>query len=573
MCGIAGFAFGGAPVDPAELRRFTDALAHRGPDGSGVFVDGEIGLGHRRLAILDTSHAGDCPLTQQSPDGRSIVVTFNGEIYNFLELRAELQSAGYVFRGSGDTEVAAAALLHWGAAALDRFNGMFAIAAWEPGLRRLLLARDRYGVKPLYLQAGKRLAFASELKAFLTLDNAAPTLNDRIFRLTVQDAGRVEGAEIETLLAGVVQLPAGHLLTLDASGKGGIARWWHPDAHHVDVPARYDDQVAQFREMLFDAVRLRLRSDVPVGTCLSGGVDSSAVAAVMAALHAGRGTNLDRSATDWRHAFVSTAPGSALDETRFARSVAEFVRAEAHYIAFDQHAATSAALDSIWSSESAAGIAATPVWLLNRAIAATGVRVTLDGHGGDEVLGGYTPHLRVPRRELNIYLDGQLTRDVLPGILRNFDRATMAHGIESRMPLLDWRLVTFARALPPDAKIGGGFTKRILRDAVQGLIPEHVRLRRSKVGFNAPLIEWANGPLGAMLRAAMQLPFWMENPYFDGPRLAQEFGTRLSAGPWRYDEWPLLSQLCAMVSLTLWHRQFIEGNRTPLDLEALEHAA
>lgn len=573
MCGIAGFAFGGAPVNPDELRRFTDALAHRGPDGVGCFVDGEIGLGHRRLAILDTSDAGNCPLTMRAPDGRTIVITYNGEVYNFLELRAELERAGFAFRGTGDTEVVAAALLHWGNSALDRFNGMFAIAAWEPDARRFLLARDRFGVKPLYLQASKRLAFASELKAFLTLDDAAPSVNERIFKLTLQDAGRVEGAEIETLLAGVVQLPAGHLLQLDANGKGGISRWWHPDAHIVTAPARYDEQVAQFRDLLFDAVRLRLRSDVPVGTCLSGGVDSSAVAGVMMALHSGHGSDLQRSASDWRHAFVSIAPGSALDEHVHAKAVADFVRAEGHYIAFDSAQATDAVLDSIWSSESAAGIAATPVWLLNRAIAETGVRVTLDGHGGDEVLGGYTPHLRVPRRELNAYLDAQVSRDVLPGILRNFDRATMAHGIESRMPLLDWRLVTFARSLPPDAKLGGGFTKRVLRDAIRGLVPEQIRLRRSKVGFNAPLIEWANGSLSPLLRAAIQLPFWQQNPYFDGPRLAREYGARMAAGPWRYDEWPQLSQLCALVSLTIWHRQFIEGDLAPLDVEAFAHAA
>ena len=573
MCGIAGFAFGGAPVNADELRRFTDALMHRGPDGVGCFVDGEIGLGHRRLAILDTSEAGNCPLTMRAPDGRTIVITYNGEVYNFLELRKELERAGFAFRGTGDTEVVAAALLHWGNAALDRFNGMFAVAAWEPSARRFLLARDRFGVKPLYLQAGKRLAFASELKAFLTLDDASPTVNERIFRLTLQDAGRVEGTEIETLLSDVVQLPAGHLLQLDAQGKGGISRWWNPDAHLRSAPARYDEQVAQFRELLFDAVRLRLRSDVPVGTCLSGGIDSSAVAGVMAALHSGKSGDLQRSASDWRHAFVSTAPGSALNEQVHAKAVADFVRAESHYIAFDSAQANEVVLDSIWSSESAAGIAATPVWLLNRAIAATGVRVTLDGHGGDEVLGGYTPHLRVPRRELNAYLDGQITRDVLPGILRNFDRATMAHGIESRMPLLDWRLVTFSRALPPDAKLGGGFTKRVLRDAIQGLVPEQIRRRRSKVGFNAPLIEWANSSLAPLLRAAMQLPFWQQNPYFDGPRLSREYNARMTAAPWRYDDWQSLSQLCALVSLTIWHRQFIEGVREPLDVDEFAHAA
>ncbi len=572
MCGIAGLAFGPRPIDPIALRQFTDALAHRGPDGGDVWTDGVIGLGHRRLAILDLSDAGRCPMHVVAPDGRTAVITYNGEVYNFLELRDELTRAGWQFHSGTDTEVVAAAWLQWGDAALLRFNGMFAFAIWEPQARRLALVRDRFGIKPLFYHSAARLAFASELKAFLRLDDFRAQLNENIARQMVQDAGPVEGTSHETMLAGVYQIPAGHLLDITADGRGTVRRWWDSAQRRPDVPLKYADQVEAFRELFLDAVRLRLRSDVPVGTCLSGGLDSSAVTGAIAALHAGGNAGpraLERTARDWQHAFIASYPGSDLDERRHADQVVAHTGVHAHVIGFDHQRATASVQQCIWSAESPHGIVSAPVWNLYRSLRESGVLVSLDGHGADELLGGYTAHLRVPRSQLASHLDAELHRSVLPGILRNFDRASMAHGIEVRMPFMDWRLVTFGLALPAESRIGGSFTKRVLRDASEGLIPDGIRFRRSKVGFNAPLIEWYNSSLNDFLIAVTQLPFFRETALWDGATLGADLRARIAAAPWTYDDWATLARVSVMASMAVWHRQFIEGDLSPLlELEA-----
>ncbi len=575
MCGIAGLAFGVSPIDPDALRRFTDALAHRGPDGGEVWTDGVIGLGHRRLAILDLSDAGACPMHITAPDGRTAVITYNGEVYNFIELRADLARAGWQFHSGTDTEVVAAAWLEWGEQALLRFNGMFAFALWESHARRLVLVRDRFGIKPLFYHSGPRLAFASELKAFLQLDDLRAQLHDGIAQQLVHDAGPVEGSTHETMLAGVMQLPAGHLLDIDASGRGSVQRWWDSAQHRPDMPIAYADQVEAFRALFLDAVRLRLRADVPVGTCLSGGLDSSAVTGAIAALHAGGSAgprHLERTARDWQHAFIAAYPGSDLDEQRHAEQVVAHSGVHAHVIGFDHHRATASVQQCIWSAESPHGIVSAPVWNLYRALRQNGVLVSLDGHGADELLGGYTAHLRVPRTQLSTHLNVELHRTVLPSILRNFDRASMAHGIEVRMPFLDWRLVTFGLALPPDSRIGAGHTKRVLRDASAGLIPDSIRRRRSKIGFNAPLIEWYNASLNDFLVAVTHLPFFCETSLWDGARLGPELRARIAAGPWTYADWATLARVSVMASITIWHRQFVEGIREPLLELEVAHA-
>jgi asparagine synthase (glutamine-hydrolysing) len=567
MCGIAGLAFGQRPVDPNELRRFTDTLIHRGPDGADIWVDGSTGFGHRRLAILDLSDAGACPMTVTAPDGRTVVITYNGEVFNFLELRQELEGMGYRFRSGTDTEVVAAAWLAWGEQALLRFNGMFAFVLWNVAERSLVLVRDRFGIKPLYYRAGARLAFASELKAFLALDDFRAQLNVPLAQLLMQDASPVEGGTHETLLQGVSSLPAGHLLAIDAAGRGGVRRWWDTQAHVPTVPTGYEEQVEAFRALFLDAVRLRLRADVPVGTCLSGGLDSSAVAGAIAAIHAGQqaGTAaFERTARDWQHAFIASYPGSDLDERRHADQVVAYTGIQPHVMNFAHDAATASVQECIWSGESVHGLVSAPVWHLYAKLRAEGVLVSLDGHGGDGLLGGYSSHLRVPRAQLNQHLHQELHHNMLPNILRNFDRASMAHGIEVRMPLLDWRLVTFAAALPPDRKIGGGFTKRILRDAMAGLAPESIRWRRSKVGFNAPLIEWCNASLNPFLVDVTQLPFFTNSPLWNGAQLGRDLRARIAAGPWVYDDWSELAKVAVVTSLTVFHRQFIEGIREPI---------
>ena len=275
MCGIAGIWDFFAPIQAETLDRFTDSLAHRGPDGRGTFIDGGLGLGHRRLSILDLSPAGANPMAY-GMNGPRYQITYNGEVYNFLEIRAELMAKGYRFKSDTDTEVVVAAYAAWGPACLTRFNGMWAFAIWDSEEQKLFLARDRFGVKPLYVHTVPgRIAFASEIKAFLELDGFIPDMNRDIAAKMAVAAPDCEGAEIETIMAGVKRLPPGHTLTIDRDGNAKLEQWWSSAEHLPSVPARYEEQVEAFREIFFDAVRIRLRSDVAVGTCLSGGVDSS----------------------------------------------------------------------------------------------------------------------------------------------------------------------------------------------------------------------------------------------------------------------------------------------------------
>ncbi len=593
MCGIAGLFQFQQPVDRGTLLRFTDALAHRGPDGRGLLRDGGLGLGHRRLSILDLSRNGRGPMpygatmpigwpsrvrgsfAARSEDGCEDAaltpwrywLTFNGEIYNFLELRTELTALGHTFRTHTDTEVVLAAYAQWGEACLPRFNGMWAFALWDRRERTLLLARDRFGVKPLYYeQTPGRFAFASEMKAFLALDGFAPSMAPGLDAAYLQSSYSVEGTSEETLLAGVRRLPAGHLLRVKSNGTVERSRWWETRDHLPTPPARYEDQVAQFRELFLDSVRLRLRSDVPVGTCLSGGVDSSAVASAMAHLHRQGGIDLARSPADWQRAFIADFPGTMLDERSYADEVVRHTGAKPCYWRFDQNEAVNHVLDSVWSMEEVYGGLATPVWCLYRELRKQGVKVSLDGHGADELLGGYAWYLDWPMEQANANLHRDFHATLLPAILRNFDRCSMAHGVEVRMPFMDWRLVTFAHALPAESKFGGGYTKRVLRDAIAGLVPDRVRLRRFKVGFNSPMVEWYNGGLAPLITRLVQHPLWLESKLWDGPKLRDAVLAKTAARAWRREDWAETIELWVKFNVVLWQLLFVERSTASLGL-------
>lgn len=558
MCGLVGLWNFRGPIDPAELDRFTDALAHRGPDGRGTHVDGSFALGHRRLAILDLSEAGAQPMSYGGADGRRYWIAYNGEVYNFLELRRELAARGHAFRTQTDTEVILAAYAEWGADCLHRFNGMFAFALWDSVERQLFLARDRFGVKPLYFgMIGATLAFASEIKAFLALSQFTPAMNQKVAAAAAENPLGIEGAGTETIMAGVFRLPAGHTMTVTAAGSSRFVRWWATLENLPQVPPRYDDQVAAFRELMIDSVRLRMRSDVPIGTCLSGGLDSSAIASTMAHIAERTGAG-ERAAKEWRHAFVATFPGTVLDEAQFARTVIGHIAAVPHVWTFNQDAALELVLSSVWATEEINAGINVPVWAIYREMRRAGVLVSLDGHGGDEVLGGYTWYLDWPAREVNQRLQDDINANVLPAILRNYDRAAMAHGVEVRMPLLDWRVVTFAAALPVEAKMGGGYTKRILRDAMRGIMPEEIRIRRQKIGFNAPMMEWFNSGFAPVMRQVFAHPLWRSSPHWNAPELTAEIERRVAARSWSMNDWGFGLTVWNCFNIVLWHALFVE---------------
>ncbi len=551
MCGIAGVVtHRNDRIDREDLTRMARAIAHRGPDGEGFWISesGDAGLVHRRLAIIDVSERGDQPMS--TADGRYVAV-YNGEVFNFLELRRELQALGSRFVSDSDTEVVIEAWRHWGPSMLTRFNGMWALAIRDNQTGEVFLARDRFGIKPLlYARAGVRLAFASEVRALLTLHWVDTAIEGPVAERMVFDPFSIEGSS-RTLHRGIERLPAGHFAWW-REGRLELCRWWKTTEHLVEVPTGPDARVERFQELFMDAVSLRMRSDVPIGTCLSGGFDSSAIACAMAGVANGQ-THLERNAKDWRHAFIASFPNQSNDETPLALEAARYAGVMPHLLSFEQVDPVEQIeriledLDDVYL-----GLTTAP-WMIYRELRKAGILVSLDGHGADELMGAY----RQEGRGLGFMLRNQLARwsqaspaqralidnakaamlswqgmnflrrpiasapeapaiaadtdelpdhwgalnrrlyrmfhaTVLPTILRNFDRLSMAHGVEVRMPFMDWRLVTYVMSLPDEAKSNQQFSKLIARQAMEGQMPDSIRLARRKVGFNSPMPEWLN---------------------------------------------------------------------------------
>lgn len=567
MCGIAGiFQPNGHPVKPMELDRLTDALSHRGPDGRGTHIEGCLGIGHRRLAILDLTNAGKCPMRYEAPDGRRYWITYNGEIYNFIELKKELEELGHRFTSQTDTEVVVAAYAQWGEQCLPKFNGMWAFAIWDSLNCQLFLARDRFAIKPLYYIVSHRLVFASEFKAFLELDEFVPALNEEIVPLIIRNAQGYEGLTDQTVMKGVRKLPGGHCLTMDARGKAVVSKWWETRDHLLQVPDRYEDQVEQFRNLFIDAVRIRMRSDVAVGTCLSGGIDSSAVSCSMNILHQDGKHDLRRCSNDWQRSFVATFPGSNIDERQFADEVVRHTGVKPHYWEFDKEKTLSHIIDSVWSMEDIYCGIAVPIWCIYREMRYNNIYVTIDGHGGDELLGGYTWYLDWAMNQVNQNLYNDFHTNLLPSILRNFDHCSMAHGIEIRMPFLDWRMVSFSFGLPAGSKMGCGYTKRILRDAMKDIMPDRIRTRINKVGFNSPMIEWYNNKMSAFIEKIVNHRLWLGSPFWNGKKMRDEILFRTRRRSWNYRDWDFSLHVWVLMNIVIWQLLFVERNISEIQL-------
>ena len=395
MCGIAGiFHYETVkPVDPKRVERMTDAIAHRGPDGSGVWTAPGIGLGHRRLSIIDLAGS---PQPMHSADERAVIV-FNGEIYNYRELRRELEQGGAVFRTDGDTEVILAAWQKWGPDCLRRFDGMFAFALYDCTARKLFLARDRFGVKPLYLARleGGALAFASELKGLL----ANPLLRRTIDPLAIEDYmtwGYVP--DHRSILQGVEKLPAGHFMLLEHGRQPGPPRQWWDISFEGREKGRTEDLSAQLLHLMREGVTSRMVADVPLGAFLSGGVDSSSVVALMS----------EASPAPVTSCSIGFDVAS-VDETQYARQVAGLFDTDHHerIVSADQFGE----IDRIAAifDEPFADASALPTLRVCE-LAREHVTVALSGDGADEAFAGYRRQLFHAREEQ--------ARSVLPAALR-----------------------------------------------------------------------------------------------------------------------------------------------------------
>ena len=552
MCGILGTVPG---YDSPLFQEALDTLAHRGPDGQGIWRDGESAtLGHRRLTILDLTAGGAQPMV--SEDGRYAVV-YNGEIYNFLEIRKELESLGHSFRTESDTEVLISAYRQWGSDCLLRFNGMWAFALWDCRERVLFLARDRFGKKPLfYAMEGGRFIFSSEMKGIYPFLSEIRPSGD--FAWMAQNLFDYEGTE-RCLVEGIKRFPGGHYGVLK-DGRLRVTRYWNTLDHLEEVPFRYEDQVQRYRELFLDACRLRMRADVPIGTALSGGVDSSAVITAMSRLssHAE-----ERQSPEWQHAFVAAFPGTPLDETAWARKVVEHIGIGNTVIPIDPLEHVEGLWRDLYLFEDLYITSPVPMIAVYGAMSRAGIKVSVDGHGADEQFSGYggsllqalpsaglnlpaisriletysgqelsgsgqfgsgearwllyartmvrnilKPFLRYPPASrdknhpgyrkldsLNRHLYILVHETVLPTLLRNYDRYSMSRGVEIRMPFMDHRLVSYSMSLPWESKIRAGYMKAVIRDAVSDLVPREVIWRKTKVGFNSPVVDWMQGPL------------------------------------------------------------------------------
>jgi asparagine synthase (glutamine-hydrolysing) len=404
MCGICGIVAPGRPPEREAVRAMSELLAHRGPDGDGLFAADGACLGFRRLAIIDTSHAGDQPFA--SEDG-TLQLVHNGEIYNYRELRAELEAKGHRFRSATDTEVILAAYREWGESCVERFNGMWAFAIWDATRKRLFASRDRFGIKPFYYreQSG-RLIFASEPKAFQADPDTRLEANESAV-LDYLEQGYLDHTE-QTFFAGLRKLAPAHCLSYDAAGLR-TWRYWQ-----LEPRAQPEGDAAELvRELFFDALRLHLRSDVPAGTALSGGIDSSAIAVGIAHL-----LRTDVASTvavgPQQQTFTAYFDDRGFDERPFAEAVVASTDAAPHWISFDAEQlvadlpAIVRAQDEPFGSTSMAA-----QWYVMREARRSGMTVMLDGQGGDEVFAGYRAFVGMHLADL--VAAGRVTRAVAEG--------------------------------------------------------------------------------------------------------------------------------------------------------------
>ena len=359
-------------ADEALLHRMAEVMVKRGPDGSGVWTGDGIGLVATRLAIIDLHERSNQPMSFSG-----LTMTFNGEIYNYRELRAELQGLGHAFRTEGDAEVLLHSWSQWGEGALDRLNGMFAFAIWNEQDRSLSLATDPFGEKPLYVvQSGSDLIFASEVKA-LAVDPRV-RLRSRDDALAAYVSRGAMPIPPDSFFVGVERLPGAQVLRWQ-EGQARRRSYWHP--RPVDVPVAYEDAVAELRGLLKSSIELRLRSDVPVGTSLSGGIDSSTVVMLSAEL----------AGDHRRHAFTARFPGYERDEWRFAEEVAAAAGVVEHHAVEPTADEAVADLEQLVldQEEPVGSLSIYAQWRVMKAAREAGVTVILDGQGGDELFAGY----------------------------------------------------------------------------------------------------------------------------------------------------------------------------------------
>lgn len=621
MCGINGFTW----KDEELIEKMNEALKHRGPDDESTYIDEEISLGHRRLSIIDLSTAGRQPKANE--DG-SIWVVFNGEIYNFQELRKPLEERGHVFSSNTDTEVILHAYEEWGADCVERFNGMWAFAIYDKNKKILFLSRDRFGVKPLYYYQDVRgFVFSSEIKGILQHPLKREPNDMRIYDYLV--LGFVDHSP-ETFFSGICRLMPGESLIYDLGQRSMRRMKWYDLGKITEATEKISEEEAikRIRDLFEDAVRYRLISDVPVGSCLSGGIDSSSIVYAMRKLKE----------TGEIKTFSMVFPGKKLDESAYIREVVRATRVDAHEVSPTTDDLMKDLGDLILTQEEPFGsLSIYGQYRVMELAHKTGMKVLLDGQGSDEIFAGYfiyykyylfesLRHLRLAEFlqtaksmknrlndmvlfpamtilsklglsqgflenlwlgrlkylkglggtslsnpliergfDLNLALQSDLERYSIPQLLRYEDKNSMRWSIESRVPFLDYRLVELAMALPSSYKIRDGGTKYILRKALKGLVSERILERRDKIGFATPDDDWLKVPgFSELVENLLDSEVFRARKYWKQDEVKRLFKEHKSG---RHNH---MEALWRIICLELWMRTFIdEPHLFPGGLRAL----
>jgi len=589
MCGITGIIrFSGPKIERADIENLTSTLHHRGPDGSGTFINntGNVALGHTRLAIFDLSNHAAQPMTDRH---EKFTIVFNGEVYNFIELKEELRLLGHQFSTNGDTEVILTGLLEWGEAFFARMNGMWAILLWDHRQEQLIACRDRFGVKPLYFHnLQNSIIFSSETQSFGQF-LPSRSINKKILSTTLRNIYYPESENL-TIYSDCFSLEPGTLIRIDKHSNIQKVCWWSIEDHIPENTMNYSARKQRFEELFADACRLRMRSDARISTALSGGLDSSVVFAQCAEIALGIHGKSDSRQSTVSEPHTIGLTGTKWDETNYATAVAKMYETDIHVVQpsvtdfFDHIVENVRHFDNIWYMPDI-------THLVYRQMRQNGFRISIDGHGADEIFFGYpdmiddyygnsdtgirhpelyqpsflTPHLRRLRAKLEtsinslagrrqrspiwifrdadnttLYSGRQLARDQeisvneifhsrLPTILRNFDQSSMLSGIEVRSPFLDWRVVAFGLSLPMNDKFDRTHNKKIIRDSFKNRIPDIVLNRKDKIGIDSPLEYWTRRKPSMFLDMVHDQRF-LESDVWNGPVIRDHMCAALDAG-------------------------------------------
>ena len=578
MCGIAGILnFNNKSINRNTLVKMTGIVKHRGPDDCGIVLldptigecragvidykelgkrednrsNWSVGFGHTRLSILDLSEQGHQPM--ENSDG-SLWIVHNGEIYNYIEIKTEMMARGYKFRSNTDTEVVLNAYQEWGTDCLNKFNGMWAFAIWDRKKKVLFCARDRFGVKPFYYYLdGNIFIFASEIKQILECEEYKRKPNEKmIYDYLVIG---LENHTTETFFKEIYQLRGGEYAIVDLQSRTFKKRRYYDLSKVSKIDRKESDYYAELKELFIDAVNLRLRSDVPVGSCLSGGLDSSVVVSIGSSLLKKKGDRVFNT-------FTACWKNQEIDEKKYADAVVAFSGSKGNDVYPSSEELAQDLSKLIWHQEEPFGsLSIFAQWSVMKAARNRGIPVLLDGQGGDEVFLGYERYyawfllelikkgklvkavnelmksrknskltqkeiilfcvyfnfnwvraLRIYRKtkpfmnqdfmklyniteRLNLFNKIKSVSDLqiseiqqiqLAHLLRYADRNSMAFSIETRLPFLDYRLVEFALSVQSEYKIRDGWTKNLIREGLKQVIPEDIRTRKNKIGFEAP---------------------------------------------------------------------------------------